>query len=90
MVSSVGWLGCLSRERWVFRQIRDELVGAAIMVALAESNVRWGVQDRLVATDATPGDGGSAEADISNGLEKALYRRGCKSGERVHFGGGGV
>ncbi len=42
-------------------RVRDEVVGVALMVVMAQSCARWKVQDRLVATDAIPVDAGAAD-----------------------------
>ena len=50
------WLSRLPEEGGapIPANIRDEVIGVALVIVLAESNMRWPVESRLIATDATP------------------------------------
>ena len=50
------WLAGLTEHqavRWP-ADIREELLVAALLLPLAEANIRWGISSRLTTTDATP------------------------------------
>ena len=63
-------------------EVRGEVFMASLLMRVAESNMRWRLEARVLATDATPEDAGAAEAKISASVAKALYWRPCKRGEK--------
>lgn len=64
-------------------KLRDEVLGAGLMVVMAEAHVRWQLPPSTILTDATPMDGGAVEADIPEGVAGALYWRSCHRGGRL-------
>ena len=92
---SFRWVaGLVPRQptRWA-PVVKDELLGACLLLPVAEANVRWPISSRLVTTDATPTRGGATAGYISNGLAEELYRytehRGVLCVSRRRFSGGG-
>ena len=66
-------------------KIRDEILSVALMMPMAQSNARWQVETRVVATDATPEDAGSAETEVPPAVARALYWRTRRRGERLRL-----
>ena len=63
------------------RDVKDELLAAALCLPLATSHLRWDLDRRISCTDATPDHGGSTFAWVSKQWVRELYRftehRGC-------------
>ena len=64
--------------------IRDEAVGAGLLLLLAVADLRWLVSNIISTTDATPTSAATTVAVVDESLARALYQ----STEVVGFPGG--
>ena len=74
---------------WKIRPM-EELAAAALLLPLAVGWIRWTVDDRVRATDATITMGGATSAYVAPALATNLYRfneaRGCATRLRIPLG----
>ena len=61
--------------------IVDEFRAAALLLAVATTDIRAPVDTSVWASDATPSAGGTCEATVSRSLAEALYDHGLHRGE---------
>ena len=66
-------------------RIRDELLGAMLLLLLATSNIRRPVSATISATDATPQKGGRCRAQVLSSVARELYRQAEDRGEHVRL-----
>ncbi len=62
-------------------KVIDELRASALLLAVAETNIRAPVQTRIHCTDTTPGSLGACECRVSRELSRALFDHGVHKGE---------
>ena len=65
--------------------VKDELLAATLLLALAEVDIRAPVSVQISATDASSSMGGRASTLTSKALAKTLYRFGEKRGEHTRL-----
>ena len=65
--------------------IVDEIIGAVLLLPLAEGNIQWEVSKVLSATDATPVGGGTARTASTSNIVRQLYRYCAHRGERTRL-----
>ena len=79
------WLRSLSYGqtcRWA-SDVHDELRICALTLLICESHVKWPIETRISATDATPSRGGSCYTIVSQKLAQALYETSEQKGASV-------
>ncbi len=54
--------------------VRVELSCAALWLSIAQTNIRWPIDGRISATDATPQSGGAVHAYVPDSLAAAFWR----------------
>ena len=55
--------------------VKDELLGAVLQMPAAYTCIRSPVHHEIIATDATPSQGGSCKASVPLRLGRALFKR---------------
>ena len=69
------WASSLKYGRTVkwAADVKDEVLGCALLLFIADSHIRWPVSTRVAAVDATPSRGGSCFVTVSTTLAEGLY-----------------
>ena len=65
--------------------VREELLCSALLLPLAHSNFRWGISQRIGASDASLTHGGRAATLVPPSVAQTLYRFSEHKGEHVRL-----
>ena len=71
-------------QKWA-PELKEELLGAVLMLPLAKANLRAPISSLVSATDATVTKAGSCEACVPKAVARFMYKRSEMKGERVRL-----